>query len=162
MSTQEPVNIRCASAEQAAQVVKSLISRHVDPSEIEVISPVPIQEIETLIAGKSRLPAFVLSGAAIGILVGGLLASATAVLYPIDTGGMPIVSLLPVGIVTYEVMMLAAILFCLAGLLLEAKLLRRRPRRAQECTGQAGEDGILVLAPFESSPEVAVRRTNTG
>ncbi len=153
MRTPEPMSIRCTSAEQATQVVKSLMSRNVHPSEIEVISSVPIHEIETLIAGRSRLPAFVLSGAALGILVGSLLASGTALLYPLNTGGMPIVSLLPVGIVTYEVTMLAAILFCLGGLLFEAKLLRRHPRTSQECVGAIGEDEILVLAPIEPSKE---------
>ncbi len=156
MSTEELLTIRCTSAEQAAHIVRSLISgRHIDPSEIEVISSVPIPEIETLIAGKSRLPAIVLSGAAIGIVLGCLLASGTALLYPINTGGMPIVSLLPVGIVTYEAMMLVAILSSLGGLFFEAKLVRRKPRSSQAGIRPAGEDEILILArinPAEGLP----------
>ena len=146
MSVQEPMRISCATAEEARQAVERLLRRQVQPRDIEVISSEPIHEVESLLAGKSRLPIFVLTGAFLGIIAGGALASATALLYPLRTGGMPILSFLPIGIVTYEAMMLFAILFSLGGLLLEAKLLRRRPQDSSQAAEFAGNDEILVLA----------------
>ena len=142
---QDPIAISCATNEQARRVVEKLL-RRVRPCDIEVISSEPIHEIGSLIAGKSRLPAFVLTGAFVGVAAGCGLASITALLYPIHTGGMPILSFLPIGIVSYEVMMLCAILFSLAGLIWEARLLRRRPRRSWKIPGHAAGSEILVLA----------------
>ena len=85
-------------------------------------------------------------GAFLGIVAGFGLASGTASLYPMNTGGMPIVSLLPVGIVTYETMMMFAVLFSLAGLLLEARLLRKRPADVQAHAQYIADGGVLVLA----------------
>ncbi len=145
MSAPELKSIRCASAEEAARVVRSMIDRDVVPRDIEVISSEPVAEIEELLAGRSRLAAFVLTGAAAGIVAGFLLASGTASLNPINTGGMPIVSPLPVGIVTYESMMLGAILCCFGALLLEAKLLRRRPPADRDMADQIADGDILVV-----------------
>ncbi len=67
--------------------------------------------------------------AALGGLVGGvsgyLLAWYTQVAYPsrIISGGMPLVSKWPSGIVTYELTMLGAILATIIALLISAKLL---------------------------------------
>ncbi len=151
MNSQTTKIIRCTSAEEAVHAVRSLIDRGVRRTDIEVISSEPIQEVESLLAGKSRLPLVVVSGAAVGVISGLLLASGTARLYPINTGGMPIVSLLPAGIVAYEVMMLIAILSCFATLLFEAKLLRRRPAADQACTEPLAEGEVLVLARLNPS-----------
>ncbi len=145
MSSPELKSIRCASAEEATRVVRSMIDRDVVPRDIEVISSEPIAEIEELLAGRSRLAAFVLTGAAAGIVAGFLLASGTASLYPINTGGMPIISPLPVGIVTYESMMLGAILCCFGALLIEARLLRKRPPIGRELLDRIAEGDILVV-----------------
>ena len=145
MSAPELKSIRCASAEEATRVVRAMIGRDVRPGDIEVISSEPVAEIEELLAGRSRLPGFVLLGAAAGILAGFFLASGTASLYPINTGGMPIISPLPVGIVTYESMMLGAILCCFGTLLFEAKLLRKRPRIEGEMAERIADGDILVV-----------------
>lgn len=150
MNMKEAMQFRCSTADEAVHMVKLLLSSEVRASDIEVISAEPIQEIESLIAGKSRLPAFVLGGAFVGISAGFFLASGTARLYPINTGGMPIVSLLPVGIVTYEAMMLFAVLFSLAGLLLEAGLLRKRPADVQRHALDIADGEVLVLARVSS------------
>jgi hypothetical protein len=151
MNMKEAMQFRCSTADKAVLIVKLLLSSEVRASDIEVMSAEPIQEIESLIAGKSRLPIFVLGGAFLGIVAGFSLASGTARLYPINTGGMPIVSLLPVGIVTYETMMLFAVLFSLAGLLLEAGLLRKKPTDVPPHAQSIADGEVLVLARVNSS-----------
>ena len=151
MNIQEAMQFRCATADEAVLTVRLLLGSEVRASDIEVISAEPIHEIESLITGKSRLPIFVLGGAFLGIAAGYFLASGTAQLYPINTGGMPIVSLLPVGIVTYEAMMLFAVLFSLAGLLLEARLLRKSPRDIQPHAQYIADGEVLVLARVSST-----------
>ncbi len=145
MSTQESTRISCATVEEARITVERLLHQQVPPCDIEVISSEPIHEIGALLLRPSRLPAFVLSGAGAGIIAGSSLAAGTALLYPVHTGGMPILSFLPIGIVTYEAMMLFAVIFSLGGLLWEARLLRRRPRDAAQSGVTAGNGEILIL-----------------
>ena len=146
MSSQQAVRLSCATAEEARQAIDRLLSLQVPPCDIEVISSEPIGEIGSPGVGKSRLPVFVITGAVLGMAIGFLLPSAAARLYPIHTGGMPILSFLPIGIITYEMMMLFSVLFSLGGLLLEAKLLRPLPRNAGESGVPNGDGEILVLA----------------
>ena len=145
MKTQVPMCFSFSTAAEARQTVVRLLRRHVSPRDIEVISPEPIHEIDALIVAKSRLPFFVIAGAFLGIIAGFLLASVTARLYPIHTGGMPILSFLPIGIVTYESMMLLAVVFSLGGLILEARLLRRTTFGFRPHAKPIREGEILVL-----------------
>ena len=154
MKTPQLLHIRCATVEETRRVVGLLLDRQVGPGDIEVISSEPIQDVAAMISGRSRLPAFVVSGAFAGILAGSLMVTVTSRLYPINTGGMPIVSLLPVGIVTYETMMLLAILFTLAGLLLEARLLWRLNRRLPFPMEPDVDECIHVFAQIESPNQV--------
>jgi Protein of unknown function (DUF3341) len=102
-----------------------------------------------------------MSGAVLGIAAGYGLAVATARLYPINTGGMPIVSPLPVGIVTYEMMMLIAILFTLAGMLWEGKLLRKQPRD-QTGADALSDDEVLIVVKGISAEETENLRAAAG
>jgi hypothetical protein len=154
MNMQGATLFRFTSADEAVMMIRMLLGSGVQPGEIEVLSSEPIPEIESLISGKSRLPVFVISGAVVGITAGFLLASGTARLYPINTGGMPTVSLLPVGIVTYEAMMLFAVLFAVAGLLLEARL-PRRIRADSYPYAQSVADGEIVVLARVSAPMTA-------
>ena len=140
----EALEIRCSTLDEARHVVRLLVSHRVPAEAIEVLSAEPIHEIGDAVSGRSRLPVYVLAGAAWGIAGGWALASLTARWYPINTGGMPIVSGLPAGIVTYEAMMLLAVLFTLAGLLIEGRLLRRRPAERPE-TVEAMLDGDVYV-----------------
>jgi Alternative complex III, ActD subunit len=90
------------------------------------------------------------------------LAVATARLYPINTGGMPIVSPLPVGIVTSEMMMLMAILFTLAGMLWEGKLLRKQPRDQTGFTDTLSDDETLIVVKGISPEETENLRAAAG
>ncbi len=156
------LRIRCATLDEARRVVSFLLSRAIPPKNIEVLSAEPIHDVGAAISGKSRLPVFVISGAGLGIAAGYGLAAVTARLYPINTGGMPIVSPLPVGIVTYEMMMLIAILFTLAGMLWEGKLLRKQPRDATGFTDTLSDDEILIVVRGMSEQETEKLRAAAG
>jgi hypothetical protein len=154
-----PSRIRCRTPEEARSVVAHLLSRRIDPKDIQVLSAEPLHDIGEILSPKSRLPWFTLFGAVLGAGAGYSLAAVTARLYPLNTGGMPIVSALPVGIVTYEAMMLTAVLFTLGGLLLEARLLRRRPAGYDDAISE-GEIHILTRALSESeAAELQARRS---
>lgn len=144
-----PFRIRCRTPDEARNVVVHLLSRRISPNDIQVLSAEPLHDIGEILSPKSRLPWFTLVGAILGACGGYSLAAVTARLYPLNTGGMPIVSALPVGIVTYEAMMLAAVLFTLGGLLLEARLLRRRPAAYDDAISE-GEIHVLTHAMSEN------------
>jgi hypothetical protein len=156
------LRIRCATLDEARRVVSLLLSREISPKNIEVFSTEPIHDVGAAVSGKSRLPVFVLLGAALGIAAGYGLAAGTARLYPINTGGMPIVSPLPVGIVTYEMMMLMAILFTLAGMLWEGKLLRKQPRDHTGFTETLSDDEVLIVVKGVSAEEAESLRAAAG
>jgi hypothetical protein len=61
-------------------------------------------------------------GGLLGACAGFLLAAGTAWLYPLQTGDKPIISLFTTGIITYEVMMLCAMIGTMLGMFLEMGL----------------------------------------
>ena len=151
---QETVQFRCATPHEAIHTIKALLGKQVQRRDIEVISSEPIPELHPLMTGRSRLPAFVISGAVMGIVAGFLLAAGTAWLYPLNTGGMPVISLLPVGIVSYETMMMFAVLFGLAGLLIETRMARKTSVPSSE--RQAISDGeVLILVRVAAGTDAA-------
>jgi hypothetical protein len=151
MEKAEPLNLVCANSEKARHVVSLLLSRDVSPADLVVCSAGPIHELEDLLCGPSRLRYFVLGGALAGAIGGFALASVTARLYPLATGGMPVVAFWPVGIVTYEAMMLVAILFTVVGLLVEGRLLRRVPGEFYANAPRISEGEVLVLVHVRSA-----------
>ena len=115
--------VKFAQPEDARAAVRHLLQSGIDPGLMEVMTAHPIHGDPILPDGKpTRLRTWALSGAAVGIIAGFSLATLTALAYPIPKGGMPIVAPWTVGIVTYETMMLGAVLATLAGLLIELRL----------------------------------------
>ena len=151
--TVPPLHLSCRTADEAGHIISLLLSRNVKPKDIEVLSAEPLHELGETISGKSRLPAFVLAGAALGIVAGWSMAALTARLYPLNTGGMPVVAALPTGSVTYESMMLLAVLFTLAGMLLEGRLLRRRRKEYEEYADSIVDGEIHIFARVASEEE---------
>src|SRR5262245_65213020 len=112
-----------AQPSEARAAIRRLIQSGVDPFSMEVMSSQPIHGEPFLPEKKpTKLRRWALSGAAIGMLSGFLLATITALNYPIPKGGMPIVAPWTVGIITYETTMLGAVLATLLGLLVELRL----------------------------------------
>jgi hypothetical protein len=73
---------------------------------------------------KHRLYAFPFMGGACGLAVAILITAGTQISYPVVTGGKPILSIPPMAIISYEGMMLGAILFTILGVLFESRLPR--------------------------------------
>jgi hypothetical protein len=111
----QPVDARAA--------IRRLIQSGIDPAQMEVMTSQPIHGEPFLPEKKpSKLRAWALCGAAIGMIGGCALASITALNYPLVKGGMPIVAPATVGLITYETTMLGAVLATLVGLLVELGL----------------------------------------
>ena len=106
--------------------MKELQEAGVRAENIVVMSPEPFEEYEFAHADrKTAMPWIAALGGLVGGLSGYALAWYTQVAYPshIMSGGMPLVSKWPSGIVTYELTMLGAILTTVVTLLITAKLL---------------------------------------
>lgn len=120
----------CDSAGQAAQALYRASSRlHIKADEIVVISAEPFEErIPGLPKERTPMPWLAALGGVLGGTAGYTLAAFTQRTYPLPTGGMPIVSLWPTGIVMYELTMLGAIVTTLITFLIAARLpgLRKR------------------------------------
>jgi hypothetical protein len=148
-----PLRIRCRTLDEARHVISLLVSRHVPPGRIDVLSAEPLHDVGEALTGRTRLPVFVVAGAITGAIAGYSLGAVTARLYPLNTGGMPIVSPLPIGIVTYEAMMLLAVLFTLAGVVLEGRLGRRRPPGSDRFLEPLLDGEVHVLTRVASEDE---------
>lgn len=118
---------------------------------IEISSAAPILAQPVGVGWKRfRLVHVTIIAGAIGIFFGVLLAGGTALLYPLRTGGKPIVSPSIVGIISYEMMMLFAIVTTFITVVV--KVLRSH-RVAAEYDPRIDEGfvGISVLADREDS-----------
>jgi hypothetical protein len=135
--------VRFTQSTQARVAVRRLIQDGLDPRSMEVMSSQPIHG-EPIVPPQDRtkLRTWALAGAGIGLLGGFLLATITALNYPLVKGGMPVVSPWPVGLITYETTMLGAVIATLVGLLVELRL----PNFKRLPYDPAVVDGGIVLA----------------
>ena len=76
---------------------------------------------------KSYIHYVSLVGAVVGLLTGLAFAAGTALLYPLPTGGKPVVAWPTVGVITYEFTMLGIIIFTTLAFLFFARLPHRQP-----------------------------------
>jgi hypothetical protein len=130
--------------ESAAAAVETLIQRGFAENDVTSISSGPYPEGVLV---REERPSFfrwiTLAGGIAGAGAGFLLAAGTAWLYPLHTGHKPIISLFPVGIITYEFTMLFAILGTIAGMFLEMGLPAMN-KRVYDPEISSGLIGILV------------------
>lgn len=131
----------------AAEALRRLYAAGVNEDDVHVLSGVPFPD-ETFKARPARvfLQWITLAGGFLGALAGIALAGGTALFYKIPTGHMNIVAPPPVGIITYEVTMLGAIVFTIVGLI--AMLRKGRPQ-VDEPRLAEGYIGVLVPATRE-------------
>lgn len=114
------------SSEPVAKTMEML--DHAGVTKISVYSPIDPEEANISIKNKkSGVGRFTLVGAFFGILSGLFFSVGTAILYPIETGGMPILSLPAIAIITFDLMLLFALLFTVVGFLWYALLSNRKP-----------------------------------
>lgn len=148
----DPVVATYADPASARRAIEGLLSAGVKRSEIAVISSVPLDDSGLGEEGKTApMPWLVALGAILGGIGGYLLVSLTQQSYPIQTGGMPVVSLWTDGIVIYELTMLGAILSTLLVLFWTAPLLHWEPRPQGVF---AIDNGKIALEVVPSSAEV--------
>ncbi|MHB1130920.1 MAG: quinol:electron acceptor oxidoreductase subunit ActD [Chloroflexota bacterium] len=116
------------TAEEAGEATRDLAKGGFSSENVEVMSGVPLPHgAFASRVGRSRIPYFSLFGAAAGLVGGLALAVGTALLYPLPTGGKPIVAWPTVGVILYEVTMLGIMLMTALAFMLLARLPRRQP-----------------------------------
>ena len=105
---------RFQSAHRIPSVVGRLQQSGISDEDIEVFSDRPLSV--RLATRSRRLVGVAVVAGFVGILFGIGLAAGTALLYPIMTGGKPIVAIPVVGLISYETMMLCAIVTTIAAM----------------------------------------------
>ncbi len=85
-------------------------------NDLTMMSPIPIHEAEKIQGlGKSNVRRFALAGALIGAASGFALATFSALVFILPTGGRAVISLPPFFVITYEMTILFGVLFTLLG-----------------------------------------------
>ncbi len=109
-------------------------------------------EIETGTRGRpSRMSLLAVAGAVVSGLGTTVFMLWTQSDYPLVTGGMPLRSLWPIGVVTYETTMLGAVIGTLLGFLIDGRFFRREPG-PREALDSAGLFLQLPCSAGEADP----------
>jgi hypothetical protein len=147
-----------ASFDQASTVVAAvyeLKQAGISAHNLEVLSSQPHLNHQFLPErSETHIGAFAVTGALVGAVAGFALATLTALAYPLPTGGMPLLSWWPIGIVSYETTMLGAVLATLVGLLSELRLPHLKSLRP----GVTVDEGLMIEIRCGSADEVAVAK----
>jgi mono/diheme cytochrome c family protein len=140
---------------QVKPLIEKLRQAGVPPDRIEVISGLPLHDIE--VAGSSRIPLYALTmmGGFAGIGVGLFFAAGTAVFYPIMTGGKPLVAPPVVGIISFETMMLLAIVTTFVAMVIRLKP-GGRPAPARDPRIDDGAVAVSIHMDGEGAQPAAV------
>lgn len=123
--------------------------------DLAVCSPLPLEGIGT--ADRSPMLPYIITIAAgvIGIAIGLLFAGGTALLYPLETGGKAIVAPPVVGIISYETMMLLAILATFGTMLI--RVMRDQGLRGtRDARVDDGKIGLVVRLSADRASERVV------
>ena len=133
----------------AQHAVEGLRRAGVADRSITVISSQPFEEFEFSHRDKPTWIYWIAAaGGATGLTGGFLLAYLTETLWPLVTGGMPIVSMFPNIIIMFELTMLGAILFTVIALFITTDL----PTVKSKVYDPAVSDGKILVA-VENPPE---------
>jgi hypothetical protein len=115
-----------------------------------VYSPVPRHEIgEALGVKRSPVRFFTLTGGILGILTGVGLVIYTSAQWKFIVGGKPVIPVVPAVIVGFEFCVLVAIIFTLAGLLINTRLPRLRLPDHHDPRFTGNRFGVLVPCPAD-------------
>jgi|SRR5579863_193146 len=120
-------------------VLERIRNLGISDQAIEIDSTVPLPNLPPA-TGLVSVP---LIAGVIGIGIGIFFAGGTAALYPLVTGGKPIVARPVVAIISYETMMLSAIVMTLLSLVIAVRRLTQR-RRSRDPRIDDGAIGIFV------------------
>lgn len=128
----------------------SLTEAGIAQDQIGILTPLPLKQSSASDEAQPLWPYGVtIAAGLVGIAVGVFFAAGTAALYPLMTGGKPIVAAPVVGIISYETMMLLAIVVTFLTMIVRI----RRARRAavdQEARIHDGKIAVSVRLVDES------------
>lgn len=111
---------------------------------------------------RRRIWIYSLLGGFTGFCFGILLAGGTAWLYKLPTGGKPIFSFPPIGIVTYETTLLFTILFTITAFLVCSRLPALRKSLVRSDTIHEGRYVLAVVCADESVQSMMTLLSNCG
>lgn len=136
-------------------VIRRLEGAGLARDDLAVCSPLPLDGIDT--GDRFPMLPYVITIAAgiLGIVIGLFFAGGTALLYPLETGGKPIVAPPVVGIISYETMMLLAILAAFATLLVRV-IGDQGVRGTRDARIDDGAIGVVVRLSSSRGSERAV------
>lgn len=138
----------------AGQATYELVERGFAHDRISVLSSIPYPGPAFATHHRpSPIPIFTAFGAIFGLVNGLAMGAGTALLYPLVTGGKPIVSLPTVTIITYELTMLGAMVVTTLAFLFFARLPRRSPHFYDP---RVSDGGVVVAVPCRNEHRVAV------
>jgi len=123
-------------------LVRSLSEAGIDLEQIDAISPLPLENRASAKVGPVPFYAVTIFAGLIGIGIGLFFAGGTALLYPLMTGGKPIVSVPIVAIISYETMMLSAIVTTFVMMIVVIK----RAQSVAVPRHSKIDDGYIMLA----------------
>ena len=152
-----------ATPELAQQAVDRLRAAGVQDGEITIQSSEPLQDHEFGSRDRETLmPWNAVLGGTIGLAAGYFLTSITQQSWPINTGGMPIVTNWSNLIIVFELTMLGAVFASVATLLISARLPSRLPKFYDKEIS-SGKILIGVASPHDiAKVEHALRESSGG
>ncbi len=115
------VSVRLSWEDDLGAVVQRLHAGGFPPRQIDVLSRVPLPET-AFPSRPSRMSKIGIAGGLLGFSAAVALLVGTTLNYGLRTGGMPLLSPLPLGVITYEMTLLASILAMLVTLFVSARL----------------------------------------
>jgi mono/diheme cytochrome c family protein len=128
----------------------------VPEEQIHVLSPLPLSSRASDRIGGVPLYGVTIAAGVIGIGVGLFFAAGTAVMYPLMTGGKPIVSPPIVGIISYETMMLLAIVMTFLATVARVKTINAAVHSRDERIDE-GRIAVTVRVPMMGPSAGAVQ-----
>lgn len=123
-------------------LLQSLRDSGVSDAQVAVLTPLPLVERASARIGAVPLYAVTIVAGLVGIGVGLFFAGGTAALYPLMTGGKPIIAAPIVGIIAYETMMLLAIVTTFVAMIVAI----RRSHRGVGARDPRIDDGSMAVA----------------
>lgn len=103
--------------------IEELIEGGASPKDIDVLTPIPVDEVDELLKAKPSLVRFfTLGGALLGALVGLAFPILTVLDWPIITGGKPFISIPPFVIISFACTILLGAIFSFIGFLVLGRL----------------------------------------
>jgi len=134
-------------------LLQSLRDSGVSDAKVAIMTPLPLSERASARIGSAPLYLITMIAGLIGIGVGIFFAGGTAAMYPLMTGGKPIVAAPVVGIISYETMMLLAIVMTFVATIVT---IRRAHRAVYERDARIDDGYIMAVV---SVPADMVRVT---